>query len=243
MHVRLSLVLAGFIPFIGFGGSIARAETINCTAVTTIPATISSPGVYCLTGDLDGTSVGNGQAITIDADNVTLDLKGHTLKGPTTLLNTGIFVKDGHRNVTIRNGTVLAFDQQIRETGRGNVIEDMRLDGGYEYPIVSNGQGALIRRNFVVNFRIGGIAVSGAHSHVIDNDIACDSCSGFFGIEVAGENHFVVDNRITATDVCGVRVINGAGQVIGGAGNKIRDNIVNLAATPYCGGVDVGNNN
>ena len=30
----------------------AQAETVNCTAVTTAPFTISAPGIYCLTGDL-----------------------------------------------------------------------------------------------------------------------------------------------------------------------------------------------
>ena len=30
----------------------ARAETINCTAITTLPAVITQPGLYCLTADL-----------------------------------------------------------------------------------------------------------------------------------------------------------------------------------------------
>lgn len=233
MRVRLSPVLSAFIVLVVFGGGIAGAETINCTAVTTVPTTISSPGIYCLTGDVDGTSVTTGHAIDIDADNVILDLKGHTLIGPpTALLNTGIFVED-RRNVTIMNGTVLGFDQQVREGGRGNIIEDLRLDGGFEYPIVAAGQGTLIRRNLVVNCRISGIGVGGSNTHVIDNDVV--DCGSFFGIQVGGDHHFVVNNRVSGAPACGI-------DATVGTGNKIRDNIVTGAITPYCGGADVGNN-
>jgi hypothetical protein len=90
MRVRLSPVLSVVTAFaITLAGGIARAETINCTAITAVPTTISSPGVYCLIADLDGTGIENGQAIIIDADNVTLDLKGHVLKGPTSVLKPG----------------------------------------------------------------------------------------------------------------------------------------------------------
>jgi parallel beta helix pectate lyase-like protein len=144
-------------------------------------------------------------------------------------------VNDNHRNVTIRNGTVLGFDQQLRETGRGNVIEDMRLDGGYEYPIVASGAGTLIRRNLIVNYRVGGLTVGGSNSSILDNDIGvCDGCFTF-GIQINGDHHFVVNNRVTTVADCGI-------QVDSGTGNKIRDNIVDGATTPYCGGVDVGNN-
>jgi hypothetical protein len=30
----------------------AQAETVNCTAITTLPYTITTQGVYCLTGHL-----------------------------------------------------------------------------------------------------------------------------------------------------------------------------------------------
>ena len=42
----------------------ARAETTNCTAITSVPFIISAPGVYCLTGSLI-TSMASGKAISI----------------------------------------------------------------------------------------------------------------------------------------------------------------------------------
>lgn len=47
--------------------------------ITSLPYTISSPGFYYLGSNL--TSSGSGAAITIAANNVTLDLMGFTLTG------------------------------------------------------------------------------------------------------------------------------------------------------------------
>ena len=43
-----------------------QAETINCTPITSLPATITAQGIYCLTGNLT-TSQTSGNAITINA--------------------------------------------------------------------------------------------------------------------------------------------------------------------------------
>lgn len=49
------------------------------TPISAVPYTITEPGSYYLTGNM--TMVAQGNAITIDADNVTLDLNGFTLDG------------------------------------------------------------------------------------------------------------------------------------------------------------------
>ncbi|MBU4448351.1 MAG: hypothetical protein KKD99_07175, partial [Proteobacteria bacterium] len=49
------------------------------TKITSVPYTISSPGFYYLGGNL--TYSGTGSAISVDADNVTLDLMGFSLTG------------------------------------------------------------------------------------------------------------------------------------------------------------------
>ncbi len=56
----------------------ARGETTNCTAITSIPATITTQGIYCLTGNLSG-NLATGNAITINTNNVTIDLNGYKL--------------------------------------------------------------------------------------------------------------------------------------------------------------------
>ena len=58
----------------------ARAETIDCTALTSLPTVITTQGIYCLTGNLS-TSMTTGEAITINTNNVTIDLNGYKLGG------------------------------------------------------------------------------------------------------------------------------------------------------------------
>jgi hypothetical protein len=72
--------------------------------ITSLPYTINAPGAYYLGGDLS--YAGTDSGITINADNVTLDLMGFTL----TYTGDGSIIKgismSARKNVEIRNGTV-----------------------------------------------------------------------------------------------------------------------------------------
>jgi parallel beta-helix repeat protein len=109
---------------------------------------ISAPGSYYLTGNITGVSGKNG--ITINADDVTLDLNGFALIGVGGSLR-GIFVPTTHRNLRIHNGTVhnwgsnsgmncssatnCQFDHlRISQSGGflcgvGSVLSDVSVDG------------------------------------------------------------------------------------------------------------------
>src|ERR1035441_8295747 len=69
------------------------------TAITSAPYTISSPGSYYLTANL---SVTNGNAITITANRVTLDLNGFTLSSTqASPTGSGIFLGSSLSDITI----------------------------------------------------------------------------------------------------------------------------------------------
>ena len=68
--LRLFTVLTALLAF-----STASAEAINLTAITSLPATITTRGVHCLTGDLS-TSITSTKAIEIQTNNVTIDMNG-----------------------------------------------------------------------------------------------------------------------------------------------------------------------
>jgi len=76
------------------------------TKISSLPYTIAQSGFYFLGGDLTA----SGTGITVNADNVTIDLMGCTLTGPgkTSGSNVGISI-NGHNNVEVRNGTVQNF--------------------------------------------------------------------------------------------------------------------------------------
>jgi hypothetical protein len=67
------------------------------------PTTITHSGYYVVTQNIEATV---GSAITINADNVILDLNGfHLYSGDTSA--SVIHIADGHRDVTVQNGFII----------------------------------------------------------------------------------------------------------------------------------------
>jgi hypothetical protein len=203
---------------LGFLVSVApsREETTLCTAITSLPATINTQGIYCLTGNL-ATNLGAGYAIEITVNNVTIDLNGFKLgnlaAGPGTGAN-GIRANQ-KKNITIRNGTIRGFfrgiwfdDDSPFTASSGHLIEDIRADGNTFVGIWVDGTGNIVRNNHVVftggssiNGSAYGIVMHGPGARVINNDVIGTAGSSFndsFGIFVAaGDGSIVEGNRIS----------------------------------------------
>src|SRR5215831_2499821 len=119
----------------GWSGAVVWAETTVCTAITTVPFTITVQGIYCLTQDIE-TNLADGNAIEIATSNVELDLNGYKLgnlsAGPGTTA-TGIHALD-RKNITVKNGTVRGFVEGIRledvssGVSQGHIVEDIRAE-------------------------------------------------------------------------------------------------------------------
>ena len=234
-----------------------RGETVNCTAITALPAVITVQGVYCFTGDLS-TGMTNGTAIEIQTNNVTLDLNGFKLGGLAAGLGTGTFgIYAGSRqNITIKNGTIRGFRQAIvledSSLGQGHVVEDIRADHNTEFGIQVEGSGTIVRNNQVVatggcttlcgaNASAFGIRVDGTGPRVLNNDVITVTKQGTGiarGIHVVGSiGALVVNNRITEADR-GIEYHAATSST-----GKFRDNITFDVTTPYTGGTNIGNNN
>lgn len=67
-----------------------------------LPAFINKPGSYYLTGTLTSAVAG----ITIDCDDVKIDLGGFAVEGKGSPPSGGIYVSNSHHNISIRNGVV-----------------------------------------------------------------------------------------------------------------------------------------
>lgn len=132
----------------------AAQDYDNCTGfVDSLPATISTQGTWCLRRDLS-TGLSSGAAITIAANNVTLDCNDFKLGGLTAGIATqtvGVLVLDRSNN-TVRNCAVRGFLRGIRMTGSHHVAEDNRLEGNTATGILMTSAGSsLIRRNRIVD--------------------------------------------------------------------------------------------
>lgn len=219
----------------------ARAETVNCTAITSVPAVISLPGAYCLTTSLT-TNITIGNAIDIQASNVVIDMNGFRLGGLGAGLTTeavGIHASD-RQNITIRNGTIRGFYKAVAlaSTGlsQGHVIEQLRVDQSRYIGIAVEGKGSIVRNNQILNttafYAAVGISASGDGVRVLDNDISgVIAKDGGYGVALRGHG-LAINNRIADADV-GVILDTG----------KYRDNLTVSVMEPYIGGMDAGNNN
>ena len=140
----------------------------NCTGfITSLPATISTQGTWCLKQDLS-TAITSGEAITVNANNVILDCNHFKLGGLAAGLTTfvdGVYTND-HFNVTVRRCSIRGFFRGILflsttgSSGGGHVIEDNRFDGNTFGGAVIMGDGSVIRRNRIYN--TGGSTVQAA---------------------------------------------------------------------------------
>ncbi|MEQ8764279.1 MAG: right-handed parallel beta-helix repeat-containing protein [Planctomycetota bacterium] len=108
----LSMVCASILAL----ATSSRAQTLAIppkvidprTPIHSVPYTISSPGSYYLVSNLTGNSGASG--ITVDADDVTIDMNGFLLLGVAGSLD-GIATTTTPRNITIVNGTVRDWGQ------------------------------------------------------------------------------------------------------------------------------------
>jgi hypothetical protein len=85
------------------------------TKITSVPYEIKTPGFYYLGGNL--TYSGSTNAITVSADDVTLDLMGFSLTNSGAVGYTYGIIMNGRNNVEIRNGTVRGFNVGVAGDG------------------------------------------------------------------------------------------------------------------------------
>lgn len=87
----------------------AYSKDILITEIPPGGITITTPGRYVFENDITWTPSGSGQAILIQANDVTLDFKHHTLTSTTTQFYTIGVVAILSENLTIKNGTIANF--------------------------------------------------------------------------------------------------------------------------------------
>ena len=125
----------------------ARAETRACTPITSLPTVIATQGIYCLASDLT-VDMQTGDAIAVDANNVTIDCNDHRIHNARGVGNQAIGIDtDGADNLVVRNCVVSGFGAGLWLVGDGNLVEDNRLEGNLTAGIFVVGPDYVVRRN------------------------------------------------------------------------------------------------
>jgi hypothetical protein len=134
-----------FLAVAVVGVSMAAPAWAACTAITKAPYTISESGQYCLAKNVATSK----NAISITADEVTLDCDGYTIDGSGQAASTTKRGISGYSRtgVIVRNCTVKGFIEGIRLTGTRNTVADNVVIAPYSRGIVVEGEENIVERN------------------------------------------------------------------------------------------------
>jgi len=249
------LFLALATPALAVDGVLEINQTCAVTGcfsgdLTGFPVTITAPGSYALTGNLSVLDA-NVTAIVVDAEGVTIDLRGFEIAGPLSCSccpvscsdsGTGAGIKNGvvsfsGRGSTIRNGTVRGF------ASGGVVVNVFQLRVEDIHATQNGGDGILVGGASVVTGSIANLnrtdGFSGNGRGVVFGDCAAENnggigfrnasvvqsstSSGNIGAGVSGSSMTVSNSRISSNGGAGIDVSEGAirANVVSGANSVV----------------------
>jgi hypothetical protein len=182
MRTKVLVVLSMAMGVLG-GGLPAQAQTQCTTKIAAVPFTIVASGNYCFDKHLAtaATAAATANAITINADYVTLDLNGFKLDGSAAAPGTrkGIYAAN-RKGIVIRNGVIRGFARgvSLEGTGSSHVIEELRVEQSAATGIWLEGSGVVVRGCKVTatspltpDTSVEGIRVAGSEARVLNNDV------------------------------------------------------------------------
>jgi Right handed beta helix region len=164
--VLLTLVICltgALVPLLAqspFGAQPVFSNTPSPNPIT-YPLTINRPGNYVLARDIN---VQSGDAITITASGVTLDLNGRQLTTAAPGTGRGIFI-NGATGVVVKNGRAGSFNSNVMVMNSVNVsIADLQVTGVGLAPAggpseigvqLVNSRGVVVKRNTITSVNLG----------------------------------------------------------------------------------------
>jgi len=203
-----------------------------------LPLTITQRGSYYLTQDVNFTDTAHN-AITVECNDVTIDLMGYAITGPNSTSYHGIYM-NGRTNVEIRNGTVRDFMNGVKEnlSSKGHRVINIRAVSNSDTGIYLNGMSHLIKDCTAVENGSGIYANAG--STVTGNTASYNGGYGIFawgGCMVTGntaayntgDGIYVATGNSVTDNVCCVNGANGDGagiHVALASGNRVEGNCV-----------------
>ncbi len=235
-------------------GTARAAQSYDSCAgfIDSLPATITTQGVWCLRKDL-ATSMASGNAITVATNNVTIDCNDFKIGGlgaGNASATMGIHAQN-RQNVTVRHCNIRGFYMGIvLYQGSGHLVEDNRLDNNLSTGIYANDiDNSLVQRNRV--FDTGGYPGEDdaygiyATADVVDNIVAgvfaaSNVATNPAGIRTAGNGTTARGNHIRGLAVAGTGSATGISLL--GVGNVAYGNQI-IASNDTPGYGIRGNNN
>jgi nitrous oxidase accessory protein NosD len=220
----LALVVAGFTVL---GSGQALASHVSCGDTITTDTTLDSDLANC-----------PNHGIVIGADNITLDLNGHTIDGDATPVDpcpegescdVGVDNSAGHSGVTVEGGSVQQFSVGVLVEGGAvrNHLDQLAVSDTADFAIiVADSTDSVIEKTAMSDPGVNGLVlIDSQHALVARNSVSGTTGYGMvlFGIEDSRIQH----NRLDADE---------HGFILGAsARNLVRSNAVSNSG----GGIEV----
>ena len=199
-RVRMALVMvASTVGLMGLAvGVSSAAPAVQCGDVLTASTTLSQ--------DL---SCSSGDGLTVAANGITLDLKGHTISGgPDTI--SAIRIAYGVTGATVQNGALVGSKVGVvADTAHFNHITKLRISVTDQGILLANAANNLVDKNVISVRDRDGIKVDGNNNTIAQNTVT----NSPFGISVSNYStgNLVTQNVLTGNRDWAVAVFDGAG--------------------------------
>jgi hypothetical protein len=199
----------------------AHAETLTCTDVPTLPATLSAPGHYCLNKNFS--QVFTSAAINIAASNVVLDCNDHAVTQTGLSGVSGVYASN-RSQLIVRNCRLNGF-------GRGVSLFESAA---------GQSQGNQILDNAVRGAQLAGIQVAGSNNVIAGNQVTGNtgspSSNSTYGIFVSsyggsGSGNVIRGNLVSRSIPTASVYVTGI-FLLDVDGNLIADNVVESLWAP-----------
>jgi hypothetical protein len=195
------------------------ASGVAGTPIVSVPFIISVPGRYFLASNLTyGTTT--GAAITINADEVILDLNGTFLHGPggsNTAI--GVLVPSRH-SVTIQNGDIDGFGLagiELLANSAQNIVDNVRLNANQIGVLAVSGTLNIVKNCVIDGGTVGILFSSGSDNRASNNTLGNQGPPTGIALLTGGSSQNYFENNLVS------KGFNALGQVmVGGINDKYR---------------------
>lgn len=205
----------------GSASAQAQPSDITCGATVTTDTKLTSDLLNC---------PDNG--LVIAADDITLDLNGHTIRGDGApfgpcpdgaICDVGIANVRGHNGVTIKSGSVQRFDVGVLVVGASeDHLERISSANNASFGmIVGDSTRSRVDHNSSVDDGISGILVSDSQRLRIDHNFVTGTTG--YAVPVFGSSHNLFEHNILTSDQHGF-LLGSSDQNPGSNDNEIRGN-------------------
>jgi parallel beta-helix repeat protein len=177
----------------------ASAADLNCGAILTQNTRLDR--------DL---SCGTGDGLVIGADNIVLNLNGHSISGPATFApGAGVRVAS-HHGVHVRNGTIRGFAEGVGlDNASATQVRNLFLTDNLRGVNLLSSSGNLVERNVSVRNGLDGIRLGFSSGNRVERNIIVNNV---FGINVAdfSNDNRIAENQISTSRDLGLGVVTHA---------------------------------